>query len=101
MQQCGLSATLGRLLCKSLPHLLTLNTDPVVRHVVRLVATELRLSPRGRASTRFVGAPHTQCTVAHIRSYAVCVQNDDSTCIAMGPLEPRTTQSSLANRKAQ
>jgi hypothetical protein len=56
---CGgaLSATLRRLLCKSRLRFIPLNTAPVFRRVVSPATTALRLLPRGRASTRQLGAP--------------------------------------------
>jgi hypothetical protein len=55
---CGgaLSGTLGRLFCKSPPLLFTLDTASVVRRVVSVAATALRLLSRRCAPTGEVGA---------------------------------------------
>ena len=52
-----ISATLGRLLCKSRLRFFPLNTTLVFCRVVSHAAAALRLFLRGRASTGEVGAP--------------------------------------------
>jgi hypothetical protein len=53
----ALSDSFGRSLCKGRLRLFPLNTASVVYRVVAPAASALRLLPRGRASTRDLGAP--------------------------------------------
>jgi hypothetical protein len=55
-------------------------------------------APAGLNTHRRCGSHHTRRTGAHIRSYAACVRSAGSACIAAGPLEPRTTPQTLADR---
>ena len=61
-----------RLPCKSRLHLFPLNTALVFRRVVWPAITVLRLFPRGRSSTREVGAPTRDAPGAYPKLRCVC-----------------------------
>jgi hypothetical protein len=90
----ALSDTFCLSLCKRRLRLFPLNTAAVLRRVVAPQPQHWGCSPVYSTHQRR-GTPHTLRTGARIRSFAACGR---SACIAMGPLEPRTSPPTLAGR---